>query len=107
MTILSTKLRNLINQNCQGDRFEYHLKNISLNGHKLGCSGFIVNPANGSTVYVATDTGVVKGFMYRFAKNIKDYRGGVNRWAYTLEDYVNDIINLLKTVPDEKEFGTY
>jgi predicted transcriptional regulator len=71
--MLANKLKNEILKLCpQG--IEFHLKNIVINGRKVGCSGFIA-AANGKVVYINTEG---KLNLYREAKNIKDYVGGYN-----------------------------
>jgi hypothetical protein len=89
MLILSTKLRNrfLSTHNVT-------LKNISVNGEKLGCSGFIER--EGSFVYVNTGHHATMGYMYRTAKHLKDYTGGVNHWAKDLDSLVNGVNALLR-----------
>ena len=92
MLILSTKLKN---------RFPHAdhvaLKNISVNGDKRGCSGFI--QANGKTVYVNTEPFSSLGYMYRTADNTKDYVGGINRWAKDIDSLVAGINKLLEIDP--------
>jgi len=89
MLILSTKLKNQFSTS-----HNVALKNISVNGHKRGCSGFI--SLNDSIVYVNTEPCGSLGYMYRTAKNLKDYTGGVNQWARDLESLVSGINALLK-----------
>jgi hypothetical protein len=88
MLILSTKLRN---------RFlsthTVSLKNISVNGDKRGCSGFIER--EGAIVYVNTEPCGSLGYMYRTAKHLKDFSGGVNHWAKDLDSLVNGVNALL------------
>jgi len=87
--ILATKLRN---------RFlsthTVALKNISVNGDKRGCSGFIAR--GDRIVYVNTEPCGSLGYMYRTAKHFKDYTGGVNQWAKDLDSLVHGIDTLLK-----------
>lgn len=89
MLILSTKLKN---------RFtgvtDVRLKNISVNGIKRGCSGFISR--DGVIVYVNTEPCGSLGYMYRTAKHLKDYTGGVNCWAKDLNSLVDGINSLLR-----------
>jgi hypothetical protein len=88
MLILSTKLRNrfLSTHNVT-------LKNISVNGDKRGCSGFIER--EGAIVYVNTEQ-CGSGYMYRTAKHLKDYTGGMNHWAKDLDSLVNGVNALLR-----------
>lgn len=89
MLILATKLKN---------RFtgvhQVQLKNIAVNGDKRGCSGFISR--DGAIVYVNTEV-LGGGYLYRTAQHLKDYTGGVNRYARDLDSLVQGINQLLKT----------
>jgi hypothetical protein len=89
MLILSTKLKNQFSLSCT-----VALKNISVNGQKRGCSGFI--SLGESIVYVNTEPCGSLGLMYRTAKHLKDYEGGVNQWARDLDSLVSGINALLK-----------
>lgn len=89
MLILSTKLKNRF-----PDADIVQLKNISVNQDKRGCSGFI--QANGNIVYVNTEKCGSLGYMYRTAKQLKDYTGGVNQWAKDLDSLVAGINKLLQ-----------
>jgi hypothetical protein len=70
------------------------LKNISVNGDKRGCSGFIQR--GDAIVYVNTEPCGSLGYMYRTAAHMKDYTGGVNRWARDLDSLVAGINSLLR-----------
>ena len=77
MIISSTKLKNSINKkNNNNLQLEFHLKNISINGEKRGCSGFIRNINNNSIVYVNTEgskrTGKFRDYLYRYADDINN-----------------------------------
>jgi hypothetical protein len=104
MLILSTKLKNAINAHANGMDLTFTLKNISINGSKRGCSGFIRNNANGSVVYVNTEETCYPSlnFMYRYADNEKDYRGYRNRWATTLDELASAICTCLHSTPQEQ-----
>lgn len=101
MLILSTKLKNAISTHAKGMDLAFTLKNISINGSKRGCSGFIRNNANGSVVYVNTEEPCLSNlhYMYRYADNEKDYRGYHNRWANTLDELASAICTCLKSTP--------
>lgn len=101
MLILSTKLKNAINSHANGMDLTFTLKNISINGDKRGCSGFIRNNANGSVVYVNTETLFIERFMYRYADDEKDYKGYRNRWATTLDELASAICTCLHKTPQE------
>lgn len=89
MLILSTKLKNRFTA-----AHNVALKNIAVNGDKRGCSGFI--SLGGAIVYVNTEPCGSLGYMYRTAEHLKDYTGGVNRWAKDLDSLVAGINQLLK-----------
>jgi hypothetical protein len=89
MLILSTKLKNRFSS-----AHNVALKNIAVNGDKRGCSGFIER--GGAIVYVNTEPCGSLGYMYRTAEHLKDYTGGVNRWAKDLDSLVAGIDQLLK-----------
>jgi hypothetical protein len=88
MLILSTKLKNQFTPVHQ-----VHLKNISVNGDKRGCSGFI--QCGDAIVYVNTEV-LGGGYLYRTAAHLKDYCGGVNRYAKDLDSLVAGINSLLR-----------
>lgn len=87
MIILSTKLKNQFSSVHQ-----VHLKNISVNGDKRGCSGFI--SLGDRIVYVNTDV-LGGGYLYRTAQHLKDYTGGVNCYAPNLTALVIGVNRLL------------
>jgi hypothetical protein len=89
MLILSTKLKNRFTS-----MHAVNLKNISINGDKRGCSGFISR--NNAIVYVNTERFGSLGYMYRTVKHLKDYTGGVNHWAKDLDSLVNGVNALLR-----------
>jgi hypothetical protein len=97
MPILSTKLKN---------RFFPHyvvtLKNITVNGEKRGCSGFISR--DDAIVYVNTEPCGSLGLMYRTAESQSDYVGGVNRWAKDLDSLVVGVTRLLDEQIKRKEY---
>lgn len=86
--ILSQKLKNKFSGN-----ESFYLKNIIINGDKRGCSGFIM--LGDETVYVNTEV-LCGGYLYRKAKDNKDYRGGFNHYAKCLDSLVAGINELLK-----------
>lgn len=73
------------------------LRNISVNEVKMGCSGFITDPATGHVVYVSTDNnhGLVKKALYRTARDTRDYTGGMNNFA-EYDDLAERAVALLK-----------
>ena len=88
MLILSTKLKNQFPLT-----HTVALKNISVNGDKRGCSGFIAR--GDAIVYVNTEV-LGGGYLYRTAAHMKDYTGGVNRYARDLASLVAGVNQLLK-----------
>lgn len=90
MLILSTKLKNRFTP-----AHTVTLKNIRVNDDKRGCSGFI--SLGDAIVYVNTEPCGSLGYMYRTAQHLKDYTGGVNRWAKDIDSLVAGIDQLLKT----------
>ena len=103
MLILSTKLKNAINSHANGMDLTFTLKNISINGSKRGCSGFIRNNVNGSVMYVNTEICRCDLlYMYRYADHEKDYIGYRNYWANTLDDLASEICFCLHKTPTEQ-----
>lgn len=92
MTKTKNKFKNIPN-------LEFNLSNISVNGRKLGCSGFITNKINGKHVYINTESlvnnHVGNKILIRTVKHTKDYSGGYNQYT-TEENLVNDVMRLLK-----------
>jgi hypothetical protein len=88
MLLLATKLKNQF-----PSTHTVALKNISVNGDKRGCSGFIQR--DGAVVYVNTEV-LGGGYLYRTAAHMKDYTGGVNRYARDLPGLVAGINSLLR-----------
>ena len=86
--ILSTKLKNQF-----PSTHTVALKNIAVNGDKRGCSGFIAR--GDAIVYVNTEV-LGGGYLYRTAAHMKDYSGGVNRYAKDLDSLVGGINSLLR-----------
>lgn len=91
--LLMTKLKNEIKSQLPNAKF--FLKNININGVKRGCSGFI--KYDDVIVYVNTETTIILGLMYRYAENLKDYKGCTNMWAPEKDNkYINAITDALK-----------
>ena len=88
MLILSTKLKNQF-----PSTHTVALKNIAVNGDKRGCSGFIAR--GDAIVYVNTEV-LGGGYLYRTAAHMKDYSGGVNRYAKDLTGLVSGVNQLLR-----------
>lgn len=90
--LLSRKLCNQLNAAAKQNRIQIStsLKNISVNGVKRGCSGFVLNTDSGSCVYVNTEKSILGEFaemsLYRYAADTQDYssnglKNGWNRFA--------------------------
>lgn len=64
---------------------ECQVRPININGEIRGASGFIRNLENGKIIYINTESSsygpLCKKIMYREAKSLKDYTGGMSRWA--------------------------
>lgn len=86
--ILATKLKNQFT-----DATVCALKNIAVNGDKRGCSGFITR--GDAIVYVNTEV-LGGGYLYRTAAHLKDYTGGVNRYARDLASLVAGVNQILR-----------
>ena len=101
--ILSTKLKNAISAFSGGMDLKFSLRNISINGAKRGCEGFIRNNVNGSVIYVTTEKPCLSNlnFMYRYVDNEKDYTGYRNRWAKNIDELVRAICACLQKTPQE------
>lgn len=84
----SIKVKNLF----KGMNFKCEIKNISINGQKRGCSGFITNLDTGKVCYITTEpffdgkngSGLYgnrnMAIMMRTAKDTRDFHGGFNNW---------------------------
>ena len=66
-------------------KLECRVNPISVNGEIRGASGFIRNPENGKIIYINTESScfapLSNKIVYRDAKNLQDYTGGMNHWA--------------------------
>ncbi len=102
MPLLKTKLKNKIvklNACNKQLNLEFYLNNIIINGSKRGCNGFVLNTDNNVCVYVDTEESCMASLegktMYRYADNIKDYRGHRNRFCYR-DDLAKSVLQLLE-----------
>ena len=95
MTLLATKIKNRI---LKEGNYVVELKNIIINGRKVGCSGFISNPKNNTVVYINTEKSVFAPLadknLIRYAVNNKDYKGLHNNFV-TDERLIGEIIAML------------
>ena len=111
-----TKLKNGLKKK---GNFEFKLSNININGRKVGCSGFIINPENGVIVYVNTEKSCYYPLsdknLVRYAKTDSDYTGLHNEFATddnakALEHIEIALMYMNKRVMDRYErnvLGTY
>lgn len=104
--ILAVKTKNTIKQyaDAAGLKVEFSIKNVSINGCKRGCSGFVVNPENNSIVYLDTEkscASFLPPILYRYADSVKDFRGYRNRFAENLDELADSVVKLLKKTPQE------
>lgn len=88
--LLAVKLKNMLPK-----EYTCKLRNITVNGQKRGCSGFI--QYGEATVYVNTEGRTEGGGLYlvRTAKDDKDHRGGRNFFANS-STIVETVESLLK-----------
>ena len=90
--LLKRKLENQLKSEAvkRGMKIETFIKNISVNGVKRGCAGFVANKISGSCAYINTEGSCYAPLsgksMYRLARDTKDFssvslRNGNNRWT--------------------------
>ncbi len=92
--LLATKLRNQIT--AIDSTLAVNLRNVSVNGVKFGCIGFIVDKRTGRTVYVSTDHNHFTNTtaLYRTARDSTDFTGGPNNFA-SYDDLAQAAVSLL------------
>lgn len=95
--LLKTALTNAVIKTNRADNYTFHLNNISINGSKRGCSGFIKNTINNKIVYVCTETNALREnkLLIRYAKSLTDYTGEQNHFAKNKDDLTEIIIRML------------
>ncbi len=91
--LLAVKLKNALPQH-----YTFKLKNVSVNGDKRGCTGFI--QYGDKTVYVDTERSCGLAYMARAAANDRDFLGGRNHWADDLESLVGLVNQLLNNAKE-------
>ena len=80
--LLATKLRNELRA-IKAD-LQVELRNVDVNGVKMGCSGFVTDPATGRVVYLNTDHNHGTNFdraYFRVARDTRDFHGGRNHFS--------------------------
>ena len=96
--ILKRKVFTAVQKMCP-DTLENHLYNIQVNGQKRGCSGFIVNENTGKCIYLTTESFMYKPlngkYMFRLAKDVKDFKGEENQWAESFDTLVKKVAKCL------------
>jgi hypothetical protein len=103
--LLATKLRNELLAIKPG--LQVQLRNVAVNGTKMGCSGFVTDPATGRAVYLNTDHNHGTNFdraYFRVARDAKDYHGGRNHFSgYT--ELAEAAAELLKSPHFDRELA--
>ena len=101
--LLATKFKNEIKKATGLDNLEFRLKNITVNGQKRGCSGFIYNPDLDVYVYVITEPSVYQNLtVCRYAKDFKDYTGDINNNCFSEKELIEKTASLVTTMPHSK-----
>ena len=80
--ILTTKLKNMLS----GQDYMFNLRNISINGRKTGCSGYIYNPSTGLVLYVNTERSVaswLKETMVRYVSFQEENKEDFSKSKFT------------------------
>lgn len=78
------------------NNLDIKLENIKRNGVMLGCRGFITNKDNNKIVYINTEDTISYGYLFRYARYIKDYTGLTNRYARTRIQLIRSVLDLLE-----------
>lgn len=94
-TLLAVKLkRELLAVNAG---LTVQLKNVTVNGEKMGCSGFVTDPGTGRIIYINTDHNHSTNHraLFRVALHDKDFRGGINHFA-EYGELAEEAVDLLK-----------
>lgn len=103
--LLALKLRNQILAVNAG--LTVQLRNVVVNGAKMGCSGFITDPGTGRVVYLNTDHNHGTSHdhaYYRVVRDTKDYRGGINHFA-GYDALARSAADLLKSQQFDRELA--
>lgn len=111
--LLATKLKNriLLAADQNDLPLKFYLKNISVNGRKVGCSGFVVSVQSGACIYVDTEHSVFGPLsdkcLYRYAKDIRDFSstGLRNGWNFfcTEDALPGNILRMLREGKGEEK----
>ena len=57
----------------EGIEIDIYLRNVEINGQKVGCSGHVINKTTGSCAYVNTEPAFGGKVLYRLARDVIDY----------------------------------
>lgn len=104
--MLATKLKNrILTVASEADLpLRFKLKNNTVNGRKVGCSGFITNIQTGSCVYVDTEHSVYGPLsdkvLFRYARDEKDFSSnglanGQNRFCAD-DELAANVVKMLR-----------
>lgn len=82
------------------------LKNVAVNGEKMGCSGFVTDPGTGRIIYINTDHnhGTSRQALFRVARHEKDFSGGRNHFAKHT-DLAEEALQLLNGPAFDRELA--
>jgi len=103
MLVVKTKNALMQEAAAKGINISIQAKNISINGRKVGCSGFARNVDTGSVVYFNTEKSTYDPLadksLYRYALDEKDFgsnglRNGFNNFCEDAE-LAKNIVRLL------------
>lgn len=103
--LLATKLKNQLL--ALNPDLTVQLKNVNINGVKMGCTGFITDPGTERIVYVCTDNNhnpQNTRVYYRVARSTKDYTGGRNQFAQHT-DIAQSLVTLLTSPNFDRELA--
>ena len=73
-------------------------KDIKINGVTKGCSGFLKNLLTGKFAYLNTESGFgshLQAYLYRTAKNDKDFTGGHNQYCKTPSELHLNLVRIV------------
>lgn len=89
----------------EGIEIDIYLRNVEINGQKVGCSGHVINKTTGSCAYVNTEPAFGGKVLYRLARDVIDYSStslinGYNRWC---ENEVDELAwKVIRMIAKEK-----
>jgi hypothetical protein len=99
--ILPIRIKNTIHRHPDVPVLVFDLKPIIRNGYRLGTSGFIRNLNGDIVIYVHSDSeSFTAPILYRFAKDNKDFRGGINHFCNTAEELAEAVVKMMAYSPE-------